>query len=394
MKINRQKWTVLAPIICFFVVFIWMQLDGGKQKVVHPFSPKKEVRAIIYASTTADQDTLNNGVGFIVYIHPGGTTSTIQTDGLELGGIAQNEEGHVFTVDKDHLLVIDDAIHSFPMDQTQHTGEYVGYITSNQMFYAIFNTGFTKGRTYASDIYWTNGTDLFDDSIEGYVLATGHDDTSLYVLISMSEDITDVSLLNIHLDKDMNVEQLDTWKIAVDDLIISNVIVDDPYIYYVQMQQAKDKRYFSQTVLIKRNMRTSHEEVYVIEGVQTSSDFTNQLPFNSRNALFEVGDDLYYVNGLGIVYHIQKEKGKIREHFQFSGYEKESMNVSYGEQVAVTDDRLAFVYYNWEEDSYQLDIYDLQSGERLEQQLIEGIEEEFDQLGNMYAPTYDFIFIK
>lgn len=175
-----KKTRLIGAILLVTAIILIISLTKDKFKTDTPILSTDEVlekellkntKAIIYLSTTADQDMDNKGVSYGVFVQDDHSVQALAMKGLELGSVAIGKN-QVLLEDKNNINIISDNTKQFKMDTPQYTGERTGYLPEKELFFSIYNSGFVEDG-YSSDVRYGDSKDFNVDSIPYYIVASG-----------------------------------------------------------------------------------------------------------------------------------------------------------------------------------------------------------------------------
>lgn len=397
---RRKNWFFVC--VTFFIIIAAFYLlknfvfDASREFLINEEEIKetdflKDKIAVIYFSTTADQDMFDDGKGFATFIDKKGETRTYKMGGLELGGMA-NHNGQLLLEDKNKLIFLGEHYKEFKLKEYQHTGERVGYLPKSAIFYTIFNSGFDDNGGYKSDIYWGDHEAIQNGVIPNYILSSGQDEDFIYIITNEVSDFEAAKLSRVSLKNGLNIEVLTEWRQSENNSLMSNIVTDESYYYYVEEVSALTTNHYSESNIVRIDKKTFKRDSFFIEKIETPSDFTAKSPFDSGKSIYLFNNKLYYVNGLGHVFSYDTKEAKVSNSFHLN-FEKENPNITYDEQVAFKDDLIYFFSFDPKTEIYTLDQYNLNSGKLEATQELSGIKEIMNSLGKKYAASYDFLIL-
>lgn len=354
----------------------------------------KDKQAALYFSSTADQDMDDKGISFAIFIDDNGKADTFQMKGLELGSMAVGK-GQVFLEEKNKLFLIGDSYKEFEMKKYQHTGERVGYLGKENLFFTIFNSGRSETGGYDSNVWFGNLEGFKKDNIPYYILASGIDET---------EDQT--ILLTQDIEKNQYFfRKVAFWKneVKVEDIAplkneknaeFANVspIVSDQKYYYVILSESVNNT-SSNTVLFRINKKTLAQKKIELANYQDQKVVTAAIPYNVNNSAHMYDGSLYFVNGLGEVIAFDTKTNKASTAFTLNNAKKDG--VRHNEEVFFRKGQLYVVRYNTKsKNKYEIEQYSLKSGEKERVIPIKGLDEILKSVKGKSVYSYDFKMLK
>ncbi|UPM53111.1 hypothetical protein [Gottfriedia acidiceleris] len=93
-------------------------------------------QAVLYYSSTADQDKDNRGISIVIFVDDDGVARGYKMKGLELGSVGLGEAG-LLLEDKETPRLIGHKYKEVKM-KYQHTGDLTGYLKSSNLYFTIF----------------------------------------------------------------------------------------------------------------------------------------------------------------------------------------------------------------------------------------------------------------
>ncbi len=162
---------IAAAVLCFFHFRTEEPAEVERETLNDPdFLKDKE--ALLYFSTTADQDTFGGGKSYALFADKKGRLFSYQMKGLELGSAKVHDES-VLLEDKKGIYTVQDGLHTYKRAY-QHTGDSAGYIDRTEGFYTLYNSGYDKsGGSYRSELYRQIDGKWKQDVIPHYIRASG-----------------------------------------------------------------------------------------------------------------------------------------------------------------------------------------------------------------------------
>lgn len=387
----EKKWIMISIIALFIAVAGTTYYTFSRQQSVDFLSEDSlstldlstDTAAVLYFSTTADQDMNRDGVSFAVFVDSDGKTKLQKMDGLELGTVFATED-KIFLEDRSHVYVADSSgMKTFDMPTEEHTGELTVFNEDDGLFYSVYNSGFTEEGGYASNIRFGNEDGFETIHIPHYMQMSGQADGNLLMVI---EDEDDLSLQKMPFQKDVQLEEIVSLGPIDERIGMASIQKDDDYYYLVI---ANTEKLTSDVYRVHEN--TKEIQTFPLNKYEDIEDYINRIPYNLRNAATVYDGTLYYVDGIGEVHAFDSKTGEVRLAFTLDGASQGQMKMS--EQTYFQDDKLHFFRYHQSSGSHAIDTYDLRTGKLLKELPIEGLNEMFDyvkQKQKRISP-YDFI---
>ena len=317
-------------------------------------------KAVIYLSTTADQDIDGEGFSYAVFIDNKGKAQALKMEGLELGSTAVNEDS-VFLEEKDKVRIVGEEYKEFPMKTDQYTGERSGYIENKNIFFSIYNSGFSpEGKGYLSDVRFGNASKFQTDSIPFYIAASGMEDDKINIL-TQDVDQNKFDLRQVTIDNALEIEHVAKIDTPEDEFFnsLAPVLSDEKY-YYLVLSSAIDD--FNEKTYLYRIAKDSLEQkVYDFVEYKNIKDLVSTIPYNFKNSAHIFNEVLYFINGLGDVYTFDTSNEKIQKKFSIENASQSK--VRNNEETYFKDDSLFVLRYSDDKkEKYYLEEYSLDNG--------------------------------
>lgn len=344
----------------------------------------KKNKAILYLSTTADQDYTNDGISYSIFIQDDGTVKGFEMDGLELGSVALGKDS-VFLEDKDTVHVIDNKIQTFEMDKNQYTGERTGYLKEKKLFFSLYNSGFTESG-YRSDIRYGNKQGFRVSSVPFYIAASGMYEDQVIIL---TQDLETDSFHLKELQFNKNVEVIDLAKLEVattgDMQVLAPILSDEAY-YYLILSTIYNET--EENVSIYRiHKETMVQESYTFIKYK-DVDLTATIPYNYKNSASIYKDKIYYINGFGEVYTFNLQSFDIAKAFTIKNANQSKIRNN--EETYFLNNLLYVLRYNkLKGEQYYLETYSLDTNELENVLYIKGLEDILLQAKSKSVYSYD-----
>ncbi|MCM3744002.1 hypothetical protein M3193_07575 [Sporosarcina luteola] len=343
----------------------------------------KDTAAILYFSTTANQDMNRDGLSFTVFVDQAGNTKMLKMKGLELGTIFATKESF-FLADRGHIYLADsDGTKTFAMLPEEHTGELMAYSEKDNLFYAIYNSGFMEDGGYRANIRFGNANGFNTNHIPHYLQMSGKADGNLLMVIGVDDGI---SLQKMPLQKDVQPEEIVSLGPIGERIGLASILKEGDY-YYLLM--ADTEKLTSDVYRIHE--KTKEIVTFPLTTYKDIKEYIIRLPYNLRNAATIHDGTLYYVDGIGDVYTLTPETGEVHIAFSLQGASQGQMKMS--EQIYFRDGKLHFFRYHESSDTHSIDTYDITTGKLLSELPIKGLDEmyHYAQLKHKRLSSYDLI---
>lgn len=395
----KKKWIlimgscVLTVILIFVIKYaitrsIEVQIDNLGLTILDENDVKEkdflnDKSIAVFFSMTIDQNMFGKGSGLVTFVDDKGDASFLKTNRLEVGTLASHNK-NLLVSDSEKLLLLGEQSKKFDLENDQHTGEQSGYLHKNNIFYTIFNSGFTSDGGYGSDIYWIYDNELHNDVLPYFIKSSGQGDDHIYTIYEGEKSIR---LDKVSLNKEMTYENLTSWGEYTYFRYFSNIVADKNFIYFVATKRNK-------TYLVQMDKQTFEREDFFIDEFESSEDQSAKTPFMTSENLYKYDNNLYYVDGLGHVYKFNTSEKTAEPFFQFLEYEKASPNSLHEELVDISNNFMYFFRFNTGKDEYTLEKYNLDNGERVSQQILPDIKIYLENIQKGGLGTYDISILE
>ncbi len=370
---------------------------------VSPFIVKEETirksnflddkQAVLYYSSTADQDMDNRGISMVIFVDDDGVARGYKMKGLELGSVALGENG-LLIEDKETLRLIGNKYKEFKM-KYQHTGEITGYLRSSNLYFTIFNSGFVKNG-YASNVLYGNDKGFKKGNIPYYILTTGVDKNEILIL---TEDNETCYLRKVSFDDN---------KLKINDLTqlkkrstynsygpSSQIISDENYYYMVLEERKQGNLKDENVVLVRINKKTLKQDMITLVSYKnkTINQLTAKIPYSPDHSIYIYGKELFFANGLGDVYSVDITSNLVKKKFTIENPRKGPYR--YGEQTYFKNDSMFVVRYDSKKKvKYYFEQYSLVTGKKTKVVQMKGVEEILSSIKGKSVHSYDFKILK
>ncbi|MEY8351432.1 hypothetical protein AALF16_24835 [Bacillus cereus] len=378
----------LIAILIYFFFFRNANINSISQKEIQQTDFLKDKQAVVYLSSTADQDMDGQGISYAIFIDKKGRASGYKMNGLELGGISvSGNKKEILLESKNKLRVIGENFKEFEM-KYQHTGEQRGYLDKENLFVNIYNSGVnvdTGG--YNSNVVYLNQQGIHTGNIPHYLMSSGMvADAALVITADLDEkqySLKKITFNNLKMEiEDVSSIELDKNK---EYSSYSSVLSDSKYYYNVLVENDganNDKIY-----LLRIDKTTLKQELILLS---PKADPTASIPFTKNNSTHLYNNELYFINGLGEVTTFHTQTNLIKTKFKIDYHVTDG--VRYNEQTYFKDDQLYVLRYDEnKKNKYYLEIYSLKSGKKMKEIEVTGMKEIIDSVrGGKSIYAYDF----
>ncbi|MEH7611112.1 hypothetical protein [Gottfriedia acidiceleris] len=397
---RKYKYFILF-LACFLVIYSCYVVVNKIR--VSPFIVNEETirknnflddkQAVLYYSSTADQDMDNRGISIAIFINDDGVARGYRMKGLELGSVGLGETG-LLIEDKETLRLIGNKYKEVKM-KYQHTGEITGYLKSSNLFFTIFNSGFVKNG-YASNVLYGNENGFKKENIPHYISTSGVDKNDILILTEDNE--------TCHLRK----VDFDDNKLKIKDLTqlkkrstynsygpSSQIISDENYHYMVLEERKQGNLKDEKVVLVRIYKKTLKQNMITLVSYQnkTINQLTAKIPYSPNHSIYLYGKQLFYANGLGEVYSVDTTSNLVKKKFTIENPRKGPYR--YGEQTYFKNDSMFVVRYDSKKKvKYYIEQYSLETGKKTKVVQMKGVEEILSSVKGKSVHSYDFKILK
>lgn len=391
----KTKILVIITLVAltFLAAIFFVKVKPGESARISPKSfdadTIEKTKAVIYLSTTADKDYSNNGISYNVFVQDDHTTKILEMGGLERGGIALGES-EILLEDKDSLSVVGEEIKEFETTTPQFTGERAGYLTNQQIFFSIYNSGF-RGEDYFSDVRYGDSSGFKEGTIPHYIVSTGLEKDSVPIL-TQDLDADELNLKELSINDEIMIKDIVRLNLSTTENIQTPApILADENNYYIILSVLNDET--SKSLSIYRvNKKTLHQDVF--EFIDYNNvELAAIKPYNTNNSAAIYKSKLYYVDGIGDVYSFDLNELKVLKEFSLKNIAASSTR--YNEETYFKDENLYVLRYDEKKkEHYYLETYSLKNGDLVDSFDILGLHEllESSNINGLYS--YDLKILK
>ncbi|WP_432354387.1 hypothetical protein [Sporosarcina sp. A2] len=349
----------------------------------------ENTKAIIYLSTTADQDIDNKGVSYGVFVQDDNSVQALSMKGLELGSIAVGKD-QILLEDKNNINIISDNIKKFKMDTPQYTGERTGYLSEKELFFSIYNSGFVEDG-YSSDVRYGDSKGFNVDSIPYYIVASGTTENSVHIL-TQDFDENRFFLKEVTFDKEVKVNDVTTIQSESTEnmQVLAPVLSDENYYYLILSTIISDT---NEVVSVYRiNKQTLEQDTFELINYN-NVNLTATIPYNYKNSATVYNNKLYYANGLGEIYSFELNTTAVSKEFSLN--KVNNSKVRNNEETYFKDGNLYVLRYSPDKkEQYYLESYSLEKGILSETIDIHGLDTIIKKSKNKKVYSYDLKILK
>ncbi|QUG43132.1 hypothetical protein KD050_07835 [Psychrobacillus sp. INOP01] len=344
-------------------------------------------KAVIYLSTTADQDLDGDGISYAIFIDKNGKSQGLIMEGLELGSTAVHNKS-IFLEDKGRVRIIGENYKEFPMESNQYTGERTGFLEDKNIFFSIYNSGFNKnGNDYNSDVRYGNEKEFKTGTIPFYIASSGLNGTEVDIL---TQDINknEFNLRKVIFDKTIKIQHITRVNTPKNEYLnsLSPILADSKY-YYLILSSILDD--FNEKIYLYRIDKYSYKQkVFDFIEYNNINDLVATIPYNFKNSAYIYKNELYFVNGLGDVYTFNTANQKITKKFTLNN--ASHSKIRHNEETYFKDNYLYVLRYSEKKDNkYYLEKYLLDDGKLSESMDIIGFDELLRSIKRKNVYSYD-----
>ncbi|MEW9576598.1 hypothetical protein U9K47_14690 [Bacillus toyonensis] len=379
---------ILVTVLVYYFFFRNSNVDLISEEDVQKKDFLKDKQAVIYLSSTADQDMDGKGISYAVFINKNGEASGYKMNGLELGGIGLSENKKELLLEsKDKLKIVGENFKEFKM-KYQHTGDYRAYLKNSDLFVNIYNSGSNPATGgYDSNVVYGNKKGIHKGNIPHYLMSAGVDEETILV---MTHDIDkkEYSLKKLTFN-DLKMKLEDVTEISLDKNMsyssYSSILSDSNSYYTILVEN--DNTIKGKVYLLRVNKATFKQELVLLSSEENT---TASIPFTKNNSAYLHNNELYFINGLGNVITFNTQTNTVNTKFKIDYSETDG--VRYNEQTFFQGDQLHVLRYNKNrKNNYYIEIYSLKDGKKIKETEISGMEEIFKSVrGGKSIHAYDF----
>lgn len=349
----------------------------------------KNTKAIIYLSTTADQDIDNKGLSYGVFVQDDNSIQALAMKGLELGSIAVGKD-QILLEDKNNINILSNNIKKFKMDTPQYTGERTGYLPEKELFFSIYNSGFTDNG-YNSDVRYGDSKGFNVDSIPYYIVASGTTENSIHIL-TQDFETNRFNLKEVTFDEKLKINDITTLQtLSTENMqVLAPIVLDESYYYLILSTIISDT---NETVSIYRiNKKTFEQDTFEFINYN-NVDLTATIPYNYKNSATIYQKKIFYVNGLGEIYSFNLNTTAVSKEFNLN--KVSHSKVRHNEETYFKAGNLYVLRYSPDKkEQYYLESYSLEKGILTDSIDIHGLDTIIKQSQNKKVYSYDLKILK
>jgi hypothetical protein len=352
----------------------------------------EDKKAVMYFSTTANQDMDDKGISLTVFLNDRGEADAYKMKGLELGSLSVHSRELMLT-DKNSLRLIGKNYKEFYMKKPQYTGERAGYLKNKNLHVSIFNTGVNKNGGYDSNVWFGNKSGFQTANIPHYILASGITDNEVLILTQDTEQNL-YQLRNVMFtENDVNVRDLVTLenKTNSEFSVRSPILSDADYYYFILSEFVNDTS--ENTILFRVHKKTLKQEKIQLAFYSNKKYPTAAIPYNVKNSAHLNNQVLYYINGLGEIITFDTQTKKVKISFTLKNASQDG--VRHNEEIFFNREHVYVVRFDENtKEKYFIENYSLITGDRIETIKINGLNEILKSVKGKSIYSYDFKMLK
>lgn len=274
------------------------------------------------------------------------------------------------------------------MKTAQYTGERTGFIENKNIFFSIYNSGFTQdGSGYLSDVRFGNKEKFQTDSIPFYIASSGIEGDKVNIL-TQDVDKNQFDLRQVTFDSSLEVDHLTMLDTPKNEFFNSLApLLSDKKNYYLILSSVIDD-FNEKTSLYRIAKDTYEQEVYDFIEYKDMKDLVSTIPYNFKNSAHIHQDVLYFINGLGDVYTFDTKNEEIQKKFSIENASKSK--IRHNEETYFKDNSLYVLRYSDEKkEKYYLEEYNLDNGSRVNTLDITGFHDLLSSVQKKSIYSYD-----
>ncbi|KEK24989.1 hypothetical protein [Bacillus gaemokensis] len=379
---------ILITALVYFFFFSNSNVDLISEEDIQKKDFLKDKQAVVYLSSTADQDMDGQGISFAVFIDENGKARGYKMNGLELGGIGVSENKKELLLEsKNRLKIVGENFRDFKV-KYQHTGDQRVYLKKNDLFVNIYNSGNNiETGGYNSNVVYGNKKGIHKGNIPHYLMSSGVDEETV-LIITEDIDKKEYSLKKLTFN-DLKMKIEDVRAIDLDKNMsyssYSSVLSDSKFYYNVLVEN--DSTVKGKVYLLRIDKTTLKQELILMS---SEEDSTASIPFTKNNSAYLYNNELYFINGLGEVTTFNTQTNSVNIKFKIDYHVTDG--VRYNEQTFFKGDQLYVLRYDANrKNKYYMENYSLKNGKKIKETEVTGMEEIVNSVrGGKSIYAYDF----
>jgi hypothetical protein len=349
-------------------------------------------QAVLYFSTTADQDMDDKGLSFAVFIDEQGKADAYQMKGLELGGISFSENS-LMLVDKNKLRLVGKTFKEFTMETPQYTGERMDFLKEQKLHVSIFNTGVSQDGGYDSNVWFGNEQGFHKGNIPYYILSSGITPDEALILTQDIEK-NEYFLKSVYFtDHTLHVKDLIMLQNSTNSEFASlSPILEDKNFYYLILNEFVSET-SDNTVLYRIDKETLSQDKIILASYTNKKNPASTIPYNVKNSSHLYASSLYYMNGLGEVISFNTKTDAVETAFALKDAPQDG--VRHNEELFFKDNLLYVLRYDKKsKEKYRIEVYSLPDGRKVDEKKIKGLNHILQSVKRKSIYSYDFKILK
>ncbi|MEC2478415.1 hypothetical protein P9W83_17515, partial [Bacillus cereus] len=276
---------ILITGILYFYFFSSSKVNLISEKEIQKKDFLKDKQAVVYLSSTADQDMDGQGISYAVFIDKYGKAVGYKMNGLELGGIGLSEnKKEILLESKNRLKIIGEDFKDFKV-KYQHTGDQRFYLKNNKLFVNIYNSGsnFETGG-YDSNIIYGNKKGIHEGNIPNYIISSGVDSENV-LFITEDIDKKEYSLKQLTFnDLKMKIEDIKSIDLDKGMSFSSySSILSDSNFYYTILVENDSNTVKSKVHLLRIDKITLKQDLILMS---LEENYIAAIPFTKNNSAY------------------------------------------------------------------------------------------------------------
>jgi hypothetical protein len=375
----RKKWLVCCLIIFVCLIVTVYYYLNQIEEVAHYQDPNyldDKIGAIYYSATI---DHFYDG-SFTVFIDEKGETSALKGDTVELGSLAKGK--HVFKTNQQGVELIGNPYKEFSLKEKVHTGYFQssGYLQELNLYFSIYNQGFSSNGKYASLVRWGNEDGFYEKIIPGYYTSVGHDGRNVFFI---EEELGENHNYYFHKVDFKNFGPLTKdclIPIPKNFSILSNILIDNLFAYFMIYKIKENSSNVELALVIFDIKNKEIDKIIPFRSFQIQmNDFENAVPISFNNLILK-DQNIYHISAQSLIYKFDIKTERLKT-FPLQTNIKPKM-IYLSNHAIYTLERQA------DTNEYQIVAYSYEDGRVISKIEIKGLNEKL-QKKRVYE--YDFI---
>lgn len=379
---------ILIAALIYFFFFKNSNINSISEEDIEKKDFLKDKQAVIYLSSTADQDMDGKGISYAIFIDKNEKAHGYKMNGLELGGIGiSDNKKEILLESKNNIKFIGEDFKNYKM-KYQHTGDQRLYLKKPGLFVNIYNSGSNSSTgNYDSNVIYGNQKQIHKGNIPHYLISSGVNTDEVLVLtqdIDKNEHSLKKLLFN---DSTMHLEDVTTINLDKNMSYASySSILSDSNFYYTILVE-NDNSIKGKVYLLRIDKKSLKQDLILLSSEENS---TASIPFTKNNSAYLHNNELFFINGLGEVITFNTQTNAVNPKFKIDYHVTDG--VRYNEQTYFEDDQLYVLRYNEkQEHKYSIETYSLTTGKKIKTATIKDMDQIITSVkGGKSIYAYDF----